>query len=113
MLTIVSFITLGLVALVLITQRTIHMDLTAATAALTEANDRLTQVDAVLTKVSGETTMLLDKIQALTDAAGNVQTTPEFDAALSAVQAQVDAVGAAASGIDAQVPDADTPPAEG
>ena len=66
----------------------IAMDLTQATA-------ELTALTAKVTKIGTETTTLLQKIADLTaiiDAGGAGNTTPEFDAALAALQAQVKVV---------------------
>lgn len=72
---------------------------------LVDATASITALTAQVTKIQGETSSLLQKIADLTaviDAGGVGTTTPEFDAALSALQAQVAVV-------DALVPD--EPPA--
>ena len=118
--TLLSVIILGLTALIYLTQRKLLVDNATAIAALTDAttqlataNASLDTANATLAKVSGETASLLQKITDLMNAAGNTQTTPEFDTALAALQAQAAAVGnaaagvsASATGIDDQVPDA-------
>ena len=76
----------------------IQMDMTQATA-------QITALTVTVGKIKTETSSLLQKIADLTaviDAGGVGTTTPEFDAALSALQAQVAVV-------DALVPD--EPPA--
>lgn len=66
----------------------------------TELAAALSTATEKITKIGAETSALLAKIADLTDAiAGANLTTPEVDAALAALQAQVDVV-------DALVPDA-------
>lgn len=67
-----------------------------------ELAQQLTETTAKIDKIGGETRSLLTKIQELTDAvnnAGNVS--PEVEAALQALKAQVDIV-------DSLVPDAES-----
>lgn len=60
---------------------------------------KLNDLTTAVTKIGTETTSLLQKVQDLTDALANSPTTPEVDAALSALQAQ-------AKVVDDLVPDA-------
>jgi len=79
---------------------------TELAASLEAATAELANVSAVVTKISGETQALLDRIaelQVAVENAGNL--TPEVIAARDALQAQVEAVKAAVQAVDNQVPD--------
>lgn len=80
----------------------IHAQLETIMATLAEATAELGALKDQVTKVGAETQTLIAKIAELTaiiDAGGAGNTTPEFDAALAALKAQVEVV-------DSLVPDA-------
>jgi ABC-type transporter Mla subunit MlaD len=77
-----------------------------ATAALNTMTASLNDIGTEVDKIGTETDGLLKAIADLTAAAGSLQTTPEFDAALAAAQAATDAVKARVVTVDQKVADA-------
>jgi phage shock protein A len=78
--------------------------------ALTTANQQLTDIGAEVDKISTETTALQAQIAELTSQLGNVQTTPEVDAALAALQATTSSLASRVQAVDNLVPDAPVTP---
>lgn len=79
------------------------------TETLAQLADMKATVDVIqteVTKIGGETDGLIAAVAALTAAAGNVQTTPEFDAAFAAVKDSVASLAAVVKGVDDKVADA-------
>jgi chromosome segregation ATPase len=78
----------------------------ALAASLQVATSELANVTGIVTKISGETQMLLDLVAQLETAvtnAGNL--TPEVEAARDALHAQIEATRAAVQTVDEKVPD--------
>jgi len=78
--------------------------------ALTTANDSITSIGAGVDKIGTETEGLQKAVADLTAALGNVQTTPEVDAALATLQASVASVASRVKAVDDLVPDAPVTP---
>jgi len=78
--------------------------------ALTTANDSITSIGIGVDKIGTETEGLQKAVADLTAALGNVQTTPEVDAALATLQASVASVASRVKAVDDLVPDAPVTP---
>jgi predicted nucleic acid-binding Zn-ribbon protein len=79
-------------------------------AALTTANQQLTDIGTEVDKIGTEVTGLEKQVADLTAALGNVQTTPEVDAALTALQATTASLASRVQTVDNLVPDAPVTP---
>ncbi|MES1993177.1 MAG: hypothetical protein V4457_06130 [Pseudomonadota bacterium] len=77
-----------------------------ATAKVAALSDAVNAIGVEVAKVGTETDGLIKAVADLTAAAGNVQTSPEFDAALAAANTAVANVQAAVQGVDDKVADA-------
>lgn len=75
-------------------------------AALNTVNDNVTAIGTEVDKIGTETQGLQKSVADLTTALGNVQTTPEVDAALAAVQASAAVLATKVKAVDDLVPDA-------
>jgi len=78
--------------------------------ALNTVNSNITDIGTEVDKIGTETQTLQKSVADLTTALGNVQTTPEVDAALAAVQASAGALAAKVKAVDDLVPDAPVTP---
>jgi hypothetical protein len=78
--------------------------------ALNTVNDSIQAIGTEVDKIGTETQGLQKSVADLTTALGNVQTTPEVDAALAAVQASVASVAGRVKAVDDLVPDAPVAP---
>jgi chromosome segregation ATPase len=79
-----------------------------AVQALTDVKTSLDDIGTEIDHIGTETDGLVKAVADLTAAAGNMQTTPEFDAALSAVTASKDALKTRVKTVDDKVADATT-----
>lgn len=75
-------------------------------AAMAALKDQLDATNARVVKVGTEIDGLVQAVADLTAAAGNVQTTPEFDAAFAAVKDSADSLAAVVAADDDKVADA-------
>lgn len=82
-------------------------------ASLNALNDKVTTIKTEVAKIGTETQALVTNVATLTQELANQGTTPEVDAALAAVQGNVDSLATQAQAVDDLVPDAPVTPPSG
>lgn len=75
-------------------------------AGLTTANQQLTDIGTEVDKIGTEVSTLQQQVATLTAELGNVQTTPEVDSALTALQTTLSSLATRVKAVDDLVPDA-------